>query len=140
MELDMARELLETENYTCVVRQGAVCHTSRQRGVKPLVQWLEEGLNVRGFSAADRVIGKATAYLYVLLGVREVYALVISRPAREVLEKNGISCVYGRLVENIINRKGDGICPFEAAVMDAQDPQDAYRAIRAKMEQMGIAL
>lgn len=86
------------------------------------------------------MVGRATAYLYVLLRVREVYAQIISRSAAEVLRKYGIGVACEKTVPNIINRKGDGICPFEAAVMEIDDPDRAYDAIREKMREMNITL
>ena len=136
--MENAKELLESGGYTCVITDGDAVLTSTLRGVKPLVQFLEGGRDLTGFSAADKVVGRATAYLYVLLGVKNLYAQVISRPALAVLQENGIDVQYGNLVPNIINRKGDGICPFEAAVMDITDPQNAYTAIRRKMQEMHI--
>lgn len=138
--MEAARKILEENGYTCVLRKGDILHTATERGVKPLVRWLTEGIDVRGFSAADKVVGKATAYLYVLLGVKEVYAHIMSVSAREVLTRQGITAVPGKLVENIINRRGDGICPFEAAVLDIHTPEEALTAIRAKMTQMNITL
>lgn len=138
--LARAKELLREGGYTCVVCKDSHVYTSELRGVKPLVVWYEGQDDFRGASAADRVIGKATAYLYVLLGVAEVYAGVISKPALEVLDAHGIVAQYGTLVDNIINRQGDGICPFEAAVADADAPEAAYAAIRAKMREMHIEL
>ncbi len=135
-----ARERLVAEDFTCVIRKDDLEYTTRDRGVKPLVRWLTEGKDLRGFSAADKVVGKATAYLYCLLGVKEVYAHVMSESAARVLEENGISPSQGKLVENIINRQGTGICPFEAAVWDIHTPEAALPAIRAKMEEMHISL
>ena len=135
-DLTQARNLLDSGDYTCVLCLGDAYHTAAQRGVKPLLQWLDGGLDAAGFSAADRVVGRATAFLYCLLGVRAVYARVMSRPAREVLLRNGIAVEAGQLVDGIINRKGTGPCPFEAAVLDIEDPQDALEAIRRKMAQM----
>lgn len=135
-----AREILELGGYTCVLRKGETVYTATERGVKPLVRWLTEGTNVDCFSAADKVVGKATAYLYVLLGVKEVYAHVMSRSAAEVLEKHGITAEQDKLVENIINRQGTGICPFEAAVLGIDTPEEALTAIRAKMAEMNITL
>ena len=54
--------------------------------------------------------------------------------------RHGITAAQGKLVENIINRAGTGICPFEAAVLDIQTPEDALTAIRAKMQEMHIKL
>lgn len=140
MVLRKAKETLESGGYTCVLTDGTSVYTSNLRGVKPLVQFLESGNIPSGFSAADKVIGRATAYLYVLLGVREVYAQIISEPAAEVLRAKGIHVQYGTLVPNIINRKGDGICPFEAAVMEITEPSLAYEAILSKMKEMNISI
>ena len=135
-----AKEVLIAGGYTCVLTDGRMVFTSTDRGVKPLVRFLESGEIPAGLSAADKVVGRATAYLYVLLRVREVYAQIISRSAAEVLRKNGIGVACEKTVPNIINRKGDGICPFEAAVMEIDDPDRAYDAIREKMREMNITL
>ena len=140
MTLEKAKEILLSGGYTCVLTDAAAVYTSTLRGVKPLVQFLESGAIPSGLSAADKVVGKATAYLYVLLGVREVYAQVISDPAVAVLHTAGIGVQYEKKVSNIINRKGDGICPFEAAVMDIHDPAAAYTAIRQKMQELHITI
>ena len=104
--------------------------------MKPLLNWLENGQDLKGWSAADRVVGRATAFLYCLLDVKEVYARVMSHPAAEVLKAGGITAEAGQLVDGIINRRGTGPCPFEAAVLDIQDPSEALNAIRRKMEQL----
>ena len=120
-------------------RKDELC-TATARGVKPLVAWFESGKDFSGFSAADKVVGRATAFLYVLLKVNAVYAKVMSHAALDVLKQNGIKAEYSELAENIINRNGDGICPFEAAVLETTNPCDAYMTIRSKMHQMNITL
>lgn len=135
-DLTNARTLLDTGMYTCAVCREEISYTATDRGVKPLLNWVNNGLDLGGFSAADRVVGRATAFLYVLLGVKEVYANVMSKPAAEVLTAHGIYASFGILADSIINRKGDGPCPFEAAVMDVSDATEALAAIRRKMEQM----
>ena len=135
-DLNNARRLLASGDYTCVLCRDENIHTATERGVKPLLNWLDSGLDLKDWSAADRVVGRATAFLYCLLGVKEVYARVMSYPAAEVLKSAGITAEAGQLVEGIINRRGTGPCPFEAAVMDIRDPQEALIAIRRKMEQM----
>ena len=139
-DLTNAKELLSSGNYTCVLCKNDTVHTTTERGVKPLVRWRTEGTELTGFSAADRGVGKATAYLYCLLGVKAVHSLVMSGAAARVLEENGITATQDKLVENIINRQGTGICPFEEAVWEIHDPGNALAAIRDKMEQMHITL
>ena len=136
--LEKAKEIMESGAYTCVLTNGDTVYTSCLRGVKPLVQFFESGTISPGFFAADKVVGRATAYLYVLLQVRALYARVISEPAISVLQAHGIEVQYGTLVPAIINRKGDGICPFEAAVMEIHDPAAAYTAILQKMQELNL--
>lgn len=137
-DLNRAIALLTEGNYTCVVCRDDITYTATFRGVKPLVNWLDEGLDLTGFSAADKVVGKATAYLYCLLGVRAVHAQVMSTPAMEVLRAHGIDSRCEKEVPGIINRQGNGPCPFEAAVWDIQDPALALEAIHRKQIEMNI--
>ena len=135
-ETEKAAALLETLDCTCVVCKGEQIHTARERGVKPLLNWLDNGPDLRDFCAADKVVGRATAFLYCLLGVKEVYARVMSRPAAQVLLAHGIGVEAGEVVEGIINRRGTGPCPFEAVVMEIDDPGEALSAIRARLLEM----
>lgn len=139
-DLNCAKERLAAGDYTCVLCKGDEMVTSQARGVKPLVGWYVSGKDFSGFSAADKVVGRATAFLYALLGVKAVYAGIVSQSALEVLAQAGIEARYGQAVPHIINRRGDGICPFEEAVLHIQDAQSAYRAIRSKMQAMNIEL
>lgn len=135
-DLEIARSHLASGNYTCVVCKEDTLYFATDRGVKPLLNWLDSGLDFSGFSAADKVVGRATAFLYCLLGIREVYAGIMSSPAAQVLEEHGINAHWSNLVEGIINRRGTGPCPFEATVMDIHDPNEALAAIRRKMQQI----
>ena len=137
-DLLTARRLLEGSGYTCVICRGAEVHTTIARGVRPLVNWLDSGLDAAGGCAADKVVGKATAFLYCLLGVRAVFAHIMSEGAAEVLRNAGIEAQYGKLVPGIINRAGTGPCPFEAAVSGITEPDHAMIAIRQKMKEMNI--
>lgn len=137
-DLSNARRILDDGGYTCVICRGDEVRTATARGVKPLVNWLDAGLDVKGGSAADKVVGKATAFLYCLLGVRAVYAHIMSRGAAQVLCDAGIDVQYGSLVPGIINRAGTGPCPFEAAVSEITAPDQAMESIRRKMKEMNI--
>ena len=135
-DLQTAIELLAKGEYTCVLCKGDSIFTSTERGVKPLLNWLNNEAQFKDFSAADKVVGKATAFLYVLLGVKEVYAPVMSEGAVSVLKENGISAKYDTLAKNIINRMGTGICPMESAVKDISNPKDAVAAIKTRLAEL----
>lgn len=135
-DLNTARQLLDGGGFTCVLCKDGGVRTATARGVKPLMDWLEHGAALRGFSAADKVVGKATAFLYCLLGVKAVYARVMSNGAMEILRGHGIDAQAGELVPFIINRQGNGPCPMEQAVDGITDSREALTAIEKKLQQL----
>ena len=132
--LQAAKKLLDTGEYTCVLCKDSNVFTSTERGVKPLIEWLDSENDFNGYAAADKVVGKAAAFLYVLLKVGSVYAKVISEPAADTLKQNGIPVAYEKLVKAIKNRKGDGFCPMEQAVRDAIRADKARLLIEQKLK------
>ena len=128
-EIDMVRQRLNDGGYTCVVLASGEEYASFERGVKPLLSLLECEKSFTGAVAADKIVGAGAAHLYVLLGIRALWANVISSSALKVLKYNGIEICYGECVPHIINRKGDGVCPIETAVADVQNSKEAYRLI-----------
>lgn len=135
-DFEKARSLLAAEGYTCVLCLGDRVLTSRKRGVAPLLELVESGEALNGFCAADKVVGKATALLYRLLGVKAVYADVISDSALQTLYDGGITVIYGEKAPYIINRTGDGRCPMETATADLDDPTLAPEAIKRKLQEL----
>ncbi len=132
-DLIKAKEELKSNGYTCVLCNGEKLQCLTERGVRPILSCLDSGYDYSGYSAADRVVGKATAFLYVLLGVKAVYAQVISQSALQVMKEHNVAIESDVVAEYIINRRGDGICPFEAAVLDVSEPSKAYEIIKSKL-------
>lgn len=131
-DLISAKELFEGGGYTCVLCKGEEKLSSTQSGIKPLLELLKSETDLKGFSAADKIIGRAAAFLYVLMGVSSVYGKVITSGAIEILRKNSIEVYYETCTEKIINRKGDDICPMEKAVADIDEPLEAYKRLALK--------
>ena len=90
---------------------------------------MQTGRSFVGAVAADKCVGAGAAYLYVLLGVHAVWANVISAQAIQILKDNEIDVFFEQSVPNIINRRGDGICPIEEAVGNTKNSQEAYQLI-----------
>ena len=133
--LRRAQQILDQGVYTCVLCKDHITRTCTTRGVRPLLELLEEG-DWHQFSAADKVVGKASAFLYVLLGIEAVYAPVMSESARQVLEAHGIRPYYETLVPAIFNRSRSGFCPMETTVKDIDTPSAALEAIRAEFARL----
>lgn len=128
--LEIAKNILIHNDKTCVLCKGDIIYLSEDKGIAPMINFINNGLDLNGFSAADRIVGKAAAMLFILAGVKEVYASVISKDAIEIFSQYGIKYTYDTLTEKIINRKGNDICPMEKAVKNISQPKLAYEAIK----------
>ena len=84
------------------------------------------------------MVGKAAAFLYVLLKVEKLYVAVISKHALEILQFYGVPVEYGELVDAIKNRKGDGFCPMETAVLEINESDEAVAAVLRKQEELKL--
>lgn len=137
--LAQAREaLLKNAAYTCVLVKAADVCTSQEHGVLPLVKWIDAGKHFKGYAAADRIVGSAAAYLYILLDVQEVYAQVMSQGAVEILTRHGITAIYDVTTAAIRNRANTGSCPMEQTVRSCKTPEAAYQAIRRKLHELHV--
>lgn len=133
-DLQTAKAYLQAHGCTCVLCRDGTLYASDRRGVRPLLDLLDSGKDLSGFSAADKVVGRATAFLYCLLGVRAVHAGVLSQAGAEVLAGAGIAYSCDRQVPGIRNRANTGPCPMEHATRDITDPHTALKAIRKTLK------
>ena len=134
--INYSKKRLLDGGYTCVLYNGESEIVSSERGVSFLLGLYNSGKDYSGYVSADKVVGKGAALLYALLGIKEIYASVISESALSVLQKSGITCTYDTLVPHIINRRGDGVCPIERATMDIENPEDAPTTIIKTLEKL----
>lgn len=140
-DIEKARKVFSSGKYTCVLCSGDNIVCSTETGITPLIRWLNENLVFPGYSAADKIVGKAAAFLYVLLGIKEIFAPVMSTSAMKVFSHFGIkfSCISS--VNAIINRTGSGSCPMDEAVKNLQidlknSPEEAFGILKEKCRYM----
>ena len=129
-----AKEEFSSGKYTLVICKGNDISTSDVTGIRPLMKLIDDKKDCKGYSAADKIIGRAAAFLYTLLGVKNVYGEVMSKGAVEIFKKEGINYEYKTLTEFIENRKKTGMCPMDESVQNITNAQDACEAIRKKMK------
>ena len=140
-DLDLARALLiANKQATLVAVRGDEIYTCTERGVKPLLKWVLDHKSLRGFSVADKVVGKAPALLYAILGPEAVFSPVMSWTGRAVLLASGIATSYDLLVPHISNRSRTGQCPMEDTVANVWEPYDAVDVLEERACQMGLLI
>ena len=110
--------------------------TDDGRGISPMMKFIGENKDLSGYSAADIIVGKAAAMLFVKAGVVAVHGKVMSKAGKDYLESHVIPCTFDTLTDNIIDRSGKDICPMEKTVADISDPDEGYEALREKLAEM----
>ncbi len=112
-DIEIAKRNLEGHSI-CLCKNGEF-FTDDGRGISPMMRFISQGLDLDGYSAADVIVGKAAAMLFVKAKIASVYG-------------------YKELTGKIINRRGDGVCPMEQTVENIDDCDAAYNALREKMK------
>lgn len=134
-DIDLAKSLLTTDKTLVFVKGDSVIDSSLS-GIKPLINFLSQGINLEGYSLADKIVGKAQAMLCVKANIKEVYAKVMSKEGKRILDSYKIPNTYDVLTKEIINRKKTDICPMEKVVKDIEDIEIAYSLLKEKVKEM----
>lgn len=135
-DLELAKQMLTA--HTIVLCKNGLVITSDEKGISPMINFLADGEQFNGFSVADLIVGKAVAMLFVKAGIKEVFAKTISKSGAAYLDKFNIPYTYEIMTDNIINRKGDDICPMEKAVLTVEDFEDGYNLIKDKLSELKL--
>lgn len=133
-DIELAKENLI--GHTLALCKDGNVITSDKRGVAPMVEFLREGRDLSGYSAADKVVGKSAAMLFIKAGIRNIFAVTVSECAEKLLLSRGISISYVEKTERIMNRDKTGLCPMESTVFDIDDIDDGVAAIERKLTEM----
>lgn len=131
---DTLIKILHEANHSLVVANGAV-RTFNGRGISDLYSILTENPGfLQGAEIADKVVGKGAAALMIIGGIASLYADIISVPALDLLLKSPVKVDFGKQVDNIINRKGNGICPVETLCLPCATAQECLPLIENFMK------
>lgn len=135
--LEQAKAALVGEiTFAAVLADGRAI-TSEKKGIAPMMALLKENMNIlKGACVADRVIGRAAAMLMEKGGVAAAFGEVVSGHALRAFAKSGIPFTYGKEVEYIINRTKTGMCPMEETVLEIEDIEEAYEALKRKLAEL----
>lgn len=98
-----------------------------------MMNFIKIGVDLTGYSVADIVVGKAAALLFVKCGIKSVFAKTLSEYGKMILDVYGIDYEYEVLTEKIINCAGTDICPMEKAVINTDNPEEAYLILKKKI-------
>lgn len=117
-----------------IVKNGEVVFDTGAHGLGGFLLAIENiGTKLIDASVADRIVGRAAAFLCTYVKIASVFAFTISAGGLEMLRKNGIHCEYKHLVPHILNSTQTAICPFEELTSDLTDPEEAYLKLKTEV-------
>lgn len=132
---DALLDRLEAEGLSMLVVAGpAELYRTQSTGVKPLIELVDHfpgGLY--GATVADRIVGGCAARVFAHLKLARVLGLQGSESAAAILDAAGVPWRFRETVQEIQNRAGDGVCPFEVLSRQNPDPHALIPAIRARL-------
>lgn len=133
-----AIELIEENQHGLIVLQGEhIVFTSATPGIRAALQLHDEHPELlKGAVIADRIIGRAAAMIFADGGATAIYGSVMSKTAQQELTQKDVITQAGTLVDAIINRRGDGICPMEQAIMGITEPEAGLSRLRQTVRKL----
>lgn len=118
-------------------KDGALIYRHFGRGIRPALELLDSHPDLlAGADVFDLIVGKAAASVFILGGAKSVFALTMSDSAIALLQAHGIPCSWRTRTDQIINRTGTGLCPFEQAVLTLETPEDCLPVIRETLQRI----
>ena len=133
-DLEYAKQVFRKKGLAFViVKDKEIVAESKEKGVAPFLHVIQKK-NVEGASLADKVVGKAVAFLCVYAGIASVYTKVISSPAEKVFQDYDVHVEADDVVPMIKNRRGDDQCPIEKMIFTCETPEAAYTVLKEKVE------
>jgi len=109
-----------------VKKHGEVIFRHNGSWLHPLIdleKYLEEThMKAKDLFLQDKIVGRAAAFLIVDMGFKEVKALTLSLPGKEVFDAHSIHYEYETLVDRIL-------CRTEQMLAETSDPLEARKLI-----------
>jgi hypothetical protein len=135
-DIDYAKEEFKKGKLAFViVKNKEILAKSDEKGVAPIFHAANRLNSIKGASLADKIVGKAVAFLSAYFQIASVYTPVASDPAVKVLTAHNIHFEADKVVPMILNRTGDGQCPIEQMIMACTAPGGAYNILKRRFEE-----
>jgi len=113
-----------------IISSGRTVFSSQKKGgVSPLLSYIEPSPFMDEVVVFDKVTGNAAALLMKKACCRKVLSPLGSKLATETLKRFGIVRHFMKTVPHIINREGNGMCPFEK-MSTGKSPDDFYELVK----------
>ncbi len=129
-DIQIAKKLFYTKGCSLVLCKDEKTECFADGGIELLIKLVESGKNYSSYSVCDRIVGRAAAFLYVLMGIKEVHAKVMGRLAIQILDRAQILYSADQFVDFIKDLKDVELNEVEDAVVRSGSPKVAFQDIK----------
>ena len=131
-DLKIAKNWLEKNDLSLViVKNGKLVFETKEKKILGFIDAIEKiGDNMNGSSIADKVVGKAVAFLCIYKKANSVYAKILSEKAKHLFEQWNIIFEYDSLVQEILDTNQNNVCPFELKAKNLNSPKKAFYELK----------
>lgn len=130
-DLEKAKDYFYSQKASMVLCKDDEKFITQEKGLTPLINLIESGDDYFEYSACDKVVGRAAAFLYVLLGVKEIHAKVMAKLAIQILDKAEIKYSADEFVDTILDDQLKDANPLEEVVLRSGSANNALRDLKA---------
>ena len=117
-----------------LIKDDEILFSSESSGLRPLIECVKEFKDkAKDCVLHDKVIGLAAARLIVYSEmINEVFTDIASKPAVELLEKKNIKLNAESIVDNILTKDKNDICPMEKKATEIENNKLFFSEIITK--------
>lgn len=133
-DLEKAKDYFYSQKASMVLCKEDDKFITQEKGLTPLINLIESGDDYFEYSACDKVVGRAAAFLYVLLGVKEIHAKVMAKLAIQILDKAEIKYSADEFVDTILDDQLKDTNPLEEVVLRSGSANNALRDLKAYLK------
>lgn len=130
-DLEKAKDYFYSQKASMVLCKDDEKFITQEKGLTPLINLIESGDDYFEYSACDKVVGRAAAFLYVLLGVKEIHAKIMAKLAIQILDKAEIKYSADEFVDTILDDQLKDTNPLEEVVLRSGSANNALRDLKA---------
>jgi hypothetical protein len=126
---DLFESFLKGDDTLWVLKAKNPIFQSKKEGIASLLDYIEKFSPFPDdVTVFDRVVGNAAALLLEMIRCKKIFSSIGSSHALETLNRHAIPSYFVKVVPYILNRKGDGMCPFEQLSI-GKSPDEFYKSI-----------
>jgi len=134
-DINLARSTLSSEEYSIVlIRDEKILKYKREIGIRSILELIEEiGDEIKEMVVGDRILGKASAFLWRYSKIRGIYSPQATKTAIAILIIGGIPCQADEMIPFIVNNNSNYLSSFEKMLQNVESPEEAYKILKGNV-------